>query len=80
MDAATVKSQVIELIIEKLGVDRNDVRPDAMLVDDLAADSLQQVQLTMAAEETFRIEIPDDDAARILTVSDAIAYVQSRVS
>jgi len=80
MDAAEVEAKVINVIIRRLGADRNDVTPDAYLVDDLGrGDSLRLVELAMDAEETFGIEIPDDDAARILTVGDAVRYVQARV-
>jgi acyl carrier protein len=58
-----------------LGVDENEVTPSASFVDDLGADSLDQVELVMALEEAFGVEIPDEDAEKIRTVHDAIDYV-----
>jgi len=67
---------VKEIIVEQLGVDANQVTDEASFVDDLGADSLDTVELVMALEEQFDIEIPDEDAEKISTVSDAIEYLK----
>ena len=74
--------KVKQIISEQLGVDENEVTPSASFVDDLGADSLDQVELVMALEEAFGVEIPDEDAEKIRTVQDAIDYVdkQAKVS
>ena len=74
MAAATEK--MIDIIVEQLSVDKEKVVPNANFVDDLGADSLDQVELIMAMEEAFDIEIPDEDAELIKTVQDAINYVE----
>lgn len=74
MAAATEK--MIDIIVEQLSVDKEKVVPNANFVDDLGADSLDQVELIMAMEEAFDIEIPDEDAEQIKTVQDAINYVE----
>ena len=71
-----VEERVTQIIVDQLGVESSEVVPEASFVDDLGADSLDQVELIMAFEEDFDLEIPDDDAARIVTVQDAIAYIQ----
>lgn len=75
-----VADQVKKIIVEQLGVDEDEVTPDASFVDDLGADSLDIVELVMAMEEEFDIEIPDDDAEKIQTIGDAIAYVRERAA
>ena len=75
-----VADQVRKIIVEQLGVDEEEVTPDASFVDDLGADSLDTVELVMAFEEEFGCEIPDDAAEKILTVKDAIDYVQKHAS
>ena len=70
-----VSDQVKKIIVEQLGVDEEEVTPDASFVDDLGADSLDTVELVMAFEEEFGIEIPDEDAEKITTVQQAIDYV-----
>ena len=65
------------LIVEQLGVDEDEVTLDARFTDDLGADSLDLVEMIMALEEEFGIEIPDEDAEKILTVRDALEYVQA---
>jgi acyl carrier protein len=74
--AASVDEKVKQIIVEQLGVDESEVTPTASFVDDLGADSLDTVELVMAFEEGFGIEIPDEDAEKIQTVADAIAYIQ----
>ncbi len=73
---ATVEEKVKQIIVEQLGVDEAEVTPTAHFVDDLGADSLDIVELVMAFEENFEIEIPDEDAEKIATVKDAIDYIQ----
>jgi len=74
---ADVAEKVKQIIVEQLGVDEAEVTPTASFVDDLGADSLDTVELVMAFEEAFEIEIPDEDAEKITTVKDAIEYIQS---
>ena len=74
---ASVEERVKQIIVEQLGVDESEVTPTASFVDDLGADSLDTVELVMAFEEAFKIEIPDEDAEKITTVKDAIEYIQS---
>ena len=73
-----VTDQVKKIIVEQLGVDEEEVTPDASFVDDLGADSLDTVELVMAFEEEFGIEIPDDAAEKILTVQNAIEFIKSK--
>ncbi len=75
---AAVDEKVKKIIVEQLGVDEEDVTPDASFVDDLGADSLDTVELVMAFEEEFGIEIPDEDAEKILTVQNVIDYIKER--
>ena len=72
---ASVEEKVKQIIVEQLGVDEGEVTPNASFVDDLGADSLDTVELVMAFEEAFDIEIPDEDAEKIRTVEDAINYI-----
>jgi acyl carrier protein len=76
---ANVAEKIKQIVSEQLGVDDADVTPTASFVDDLSADSLDTVELVMAFEEAFEIEIPDEDAENIRTVQDAIAYVEKKV-
>ena len=73
---ATVEEKVIKIICEQLDVPEGDVVPGASFVDDLGADSLDQVELIMAMEEDFDISIPDEDAEKIGTVQNAIDYIK----
>ena len=73
-----VADKVKSIIVEQLGVDEEEVTPDASFVDDLGADSLDTVELVMALEEEFEIEIPDEDAEKITTVHQAIDYINER--
>lgn len=75
MAATAVEEKVKQIIVEQLGVDEGEVTPNASFVDDLGADSLDTVELVMAFEEAFDIEIPDEDAEKIRTVKDAIDYI-----
>lgn len=72
----SVEERVKEIIVEQLGVEASQVTERAKFVDDLGADSLDTVELVMALEEEFSIEIPDEDAEKIATVGDAIEYIQ----
>jgi acyl carrier protein len=75
-----VEQKVKQIIVEQLGVDDSQVDNNASFVDDLGADSLDIVELVMAFEEAFEIEIPDEDAEKITTVKDAIDYIEARTS
>ena len=75
---ASVEERVKQIIVEQLGVDEGEVTPTASFVDDLGADSLDTVELVMAFEEAFGIEIPDEDAEKIATVKDAIDYIENK--
>ncbi len=74
-----LEERVSELIVEQLGVTKEEIVPEASFIDDLGADSLDIVELVMAMEETFDIEIPDDDAEKIQTIGDAFSYLKERV-
>jgi len=71
-----VEEKVKQIIVDQLGVEATDVTPAASFVDDLGADSLDRVELVMALEETFDIEIPDEEAEKIITVQNAVDYIQ----
>ncbi len=73
----SVVEKVNSIIVEQLGVDADEVTPEASFTDDLGADSLDIVELVMAFEEEFSIEIPDEDAEKIGSVKEAIDYIQS---
>lgn len=73
-----VKEKVKQIIVEQLGVDEAQVTDEASFVDDLGADSLDIVELVMAFEEAFQMEIPDEDAEKITKVADAVNYIQSK--
>jgi acyl carrier protein len=72
-----VKQKVIDIVIEHLGVEADKVTENATFIDDLGADSLDTVELVMAFEEAFGVEIPDDAAEKIQSVNDAIAYIEA---
>ena len=67
--------RVKKIVVEHLGVEEDKVTPDASFIDDLGADSLDIVELVMAFEEEFGVEIPDDAAEKIMTVGDAVSYI-----
>jgi acyl carrier protein len=76
MASPSVEKRVKEIIVEQLGVSEDEVVAEASFIDDLGADSLDTVELVMALEEEFDIEIPDEDAEKIHTVQDAVNYIQ----
>ena len=75
-----LQDEVKELIVEQLGVSESEVTSEARFVDDLGADSLDTVELIMAFEDKFDVEIPDDEAQKMETVSDVIKYLESNKS
>jgi acyl carrier protein len=75
-----VEEKVKEIIAKQLGVNAADVTPEASFVEDLGADSLDTVELVMAFEESFNIEIPDEDAEKIVKVNDAVEYIKKKQS
>lgn len=76
----SVEERVKEIIVENLGVDSEKVTGDASFVEDLGADSLDTVELVMAFEEEFDIEIPDEDAEKLTTVGEATAYLKNKAA
>lgn len=76
----SVEQRVREIIVKELGVNEEQVTLDAKFVEDLGADSLDIVELVMAFEEAFGIEVPDDDAEKLISVGDVVTYVQSNSS
>ncbi len=73
-----VEAKVKKIIAEQLNVDEADVKPEASFIDDLGADSLDTVQLIMAFEEEFGVEIPDEESVNIKTVGDALKFIESK--
>ena len=74
----SVEDRIKEIIVEQLGVDASEVTDNASFIDDLGADSLDTVELVMAFEEEFEIEIPDEEAEKLQSVGDALKYVRSQ--
>ena len=72
-----IEQKVKDIIVEQLGVDAAEVKPEASFVNDLGADSLDTVELVMALEEAFDMEIPDEEAEKIQTVNQAVEYIKS---
>jgi acyl carrier protein len=78
---ATIYERIKPIVVEQLGVEASDIKPDASFVEDLGADSLDLVELVMSLEEEFstpekKIEIPDEDAEKIVTIQDAVDYIK----
>ena len=73
-----IEGDVKKIVVEHLGIEESKVTPEAKFIDDLGADSLDTVELVMAFEEKFNIEIPDDAAETILTVKDAIDFIKNK--
>ena len=80
MAEKSVQDRVKEIIVEQLGVNPDQVTPEAKFIEDLGADSLDTVELVMAFEEEFGIEIPDEDAEKITTVGEAVKYIEEKSS
>lgn len=76
MSAESIEEKVRQIIVDELGVEESEVTPNARFIDDLGADSLDTVELVMRFEEEFGIEIPDEDAEKILSVRDAMEYIE----
>jgi acyl carrier protein len=74
------KEKFKEIIVDRLGVDPNEITPQASFVDDLGADSLDTVELVMAFEEEFDLEIPDEDAEKLTSVGKAMEYLEKRMA
>jgi len=77
---ADVNEKIKSIIAEQLGVKPEEVTPQASFIEDLGADSLDTVELVMALEEEFEIEIPDEDAEKMATVGDAIKYIEEKIA
>ena len=77
MSVENVQERVKNIIVEQLGVEADQVKPEAQFVNDLGADSLDTVEFIMALEEEFDIEIPDDKAEKIKTVGEAVSYIEA---
>ena len=73
-----IAEKVKKIVVDQLGVNEDQVVPEAKFIEDLGADSLDQVELVMALEEEFGADIPDEDAEKLTTVGEAIAYVESK--
>lgn len=74
----SIEDRIKNIIVDQLGVDANEVTPEAHFIEDLGADSLDTVELVMAFEDEFKIEIPDEDAEKITTVGSAIEYIKEK--
>ena len=72
-----IQDRVIDIVVQQLGAEKGKITPHSSFVDDLGADSLDTVELVMALEEEFETEIPDEDAEKIKTIADAVAYIES---
>jgi len=78
MAEKSIQDRVKEIIVEQLGVNPDQVTPEAKFIEDLGADSLDTVELVMAFEEEFGAEIPDEDAEKLQTVGDVVKYIEDR--
>ena len=76
MDESKIFDKIKEITVTQLGIDADDIKPDATFIDTLGADSLDVVELVMAFEDAFEIDIEDDDAGQIATVQDAIDFIK----
>lgn len=76
---APVFERVKKIVVEQLGVDEEQITPTASFTDDLGADSLDTVELVMALEQEFNLEIPDEDAEKISTINEAVQYIQEHI-
>ena len=75
-----IEERVTDIVVEQLGLDRDKVHPESKFVDDLGADSLDTVELVMALEEEFGVEIPDEEAEKITTLREAISYIEQHAN
>lgn len=80
MDEKSIEAKVKEIIVEQLRVEPDQVKPEAQFVNDLGADSLDTVELIMALEEAFDIEIPDEQAEKIKTVGEALEHIKAKAA
>jgi acyl carrier protein len=80
MSEANINTRVVKIVSEQLGIEESKIMPESSFVDDLGADSLDTVELVMAFEEEFDVEIPDEDSRKITTVSDVLDYIKNRVA
>ena len=78
--AENIQEKVTEIIVEQLGVSADQVKPESKMIEDLGADSLDAVELVMAVEEEFGIEVPDEEAEKLVSVGDIIAHVEKAES
>lgn len=78
--AENIQEKVTEIIVEQLGVSADQVKPESKMIEDLGADSLDAVELVMAVEEEFGIEVPDEEAEKLITVGDITAHVEKAQS
>ncbi|MEM0896087.1 MAG: acyl carrier protein [Verrucomicrobiota bacterium] len=78
MSEANIEEKVKEIIVEQLGVNPEQVTREAKFIEDLGADSLDTVELVMAFEEEFNVEVPDEEAEKLQTVGDVITYIEGR--
>lgn len=75
----SIEERVTDIIVEQLGLERDKVKPESKFVDDLGADSLDTVEMVMALEDEFKIEIPDEEAEKITTLRDAINHIEEHL-
>ncbi len=75
----SVENKIKKIVVDQLGVEADEVKNEASFLDDLGADSLDTVEMVMAFEDEFGVEIPDEDAEKIKTVQDAISYIEGKV-
>jgi acyl carrier protein len=80
MSEKTIEEKVKDIIVEQLGVNPEQVTPNASFIEDLGADSLDTVELVMAFEEEFNVEVPDEDAEKLQTVGDVVTYITDKTS
>lgn len=80
MSEKSIEDKVKEIIVAQLSVNPEQVTPEAKFIEDLGADSLDVVELVMAFEEEFSVEVPDEDAEKLLTVSDVVKYIEDKLA
>ena len=77
---ASVQERVIDIVASQLGVSKDQITPETSFINDLGADSLDTVELVMAFEDEFGVEVPDEDAEKLLTVSDVVKYSEEKTA